>query len=213
MTNTIVLFITLIVGFLSILGLFFNYKKKKAEDINAKIIFTKGVLIVIIFVIMLNVINPLYNYIFPGATYYNSGNIWLRKGDKDRALVDFSNAIQLNPNYAEAYYTRGIVYSHMGIYQKAIEDLNKAIALKQKYAEAYNNRGAAYINLGQYQQAIEDLNKAIALKQEYADAYNNRGAAYLLQGNTEIGCPNVQKACELGSCNALKVANDKGYCL
>ena len=179
MTNTIVLFITLIVGFLSILGLFFNYKKKKAEDINAKIIFTKGVLIVIIFVIMLNVINPLYNYIFPGATYYNSGNIWLRKGDKDRALVDFSNAIQLNPNYAEAYYTRGIVYSHMGIYQKAIEDLNKAIALKQ----------------------------------EYADAYNNRGAAYLLQGNTEIGCPNVQKACELGSCNALKVANDKGYCL
>jgi tetratricopeptide (TPR) repeat protein len=96
--------------------------------------------------------------------------------------------------------------------KKAIEYLNNAIKLQPDYANAYIVRGFAYDNLYQYQRAIEDFNKAIRLKPDLAVAYNNRGAAYLLQGKNNLGCSDVQKACGLGACNALKRAKREGYC-
>ena len=69
-----------------------------------------------------------------------------------------------------------------------------------------------YTILGQYQRAIEDYNEAIRIKPDYADAYYNRGVAYLLQGNKELGCPDAQKACELGNCKILEMAKSKGDC-
>jgi tetratricopeptide (TPR) repeat protein len=84
--------------------------------------------------------------------------------------------------------------------------------LKPNYADAYINRGVANIKLAQYQQAIEDFNKVVKLKPAYADVYNKRGATYLLQGNKELGCPDVQKACELGNCKTLELVKGKGLC-
>ena len=43
------------------------------------------------------------------------------KGDFDRAIADFSEAIRFDPKYAEAYYLRGVVYGNKG-------DLDRAIA-------------------------------------------------------------------------------------
>jgi len=127
--NTIVLFITLIIAFLSILSLFLNYQKKKVEEINAKTIFTKGVLIVSIFLITLNAVNPLYSYFFPAEAYNYRVNIRLRKGDKDKALADFNKAIQLNPNYAEAYYNRSVVYLNQGSNNLGCPDAQKSCEL------------------------------------------------------------------------------------
>jgi Flp pilus assembly protein TadD len=36
------------------------------------------------------------------------------KGDMDKAIADFSGAIMLNPNYAEAYTSRGLAYAYRG---------------------------------------------------------------------------------------------------
>ena len=64
----------------------------------------------------------------------------------------------------------------------------------------------------QYQLAIEDFNKAIDLQQNHTGAYFNRGSTYLFQGNNELGCPDAQKACELGNCRLLEMAKGKGVC-
>ena len=45
------------------------------------------------------------------------------KGDYDRAIADFDQAIQLKPDYADAYYNRGIAYHDKGDYDRAIADL------------------------------------------------------------------------------------------
>jgi protein O-mannosyl-transferase len=124
----------------------------------------------------------------------------------------YSTTIDLNPTCWMAYNNRGNVYNKLGQYQYAIEDYNQAIRLKRDYAEIYSNRGNAYAKFGQYQRAIEDYNEAIRLKSNFVYAYNNRGVAYLCQGNQKLGCPDVQKACELGNCKALEVAKEKGIC-
>jgi len=98
-------------------------------------------------------------------------------GDKQGAIADYNQAINIKPDYADAYYNRGIAKKNLGDYQGAIADYNQAIKIKPDYADAYNNRGLAKYELGDYQGEIADYNQAINIKPDYADAYYNRGLA------------------------------------
>jgi tetratricopeptide (TPR) repeat protein len=64
----------------------------------------------------------------------------------------------------------------------------------------------------EYEKAIKDFTEAIRLKPDYAAAYGNRGAIYFTQGDSNLGCLNVKKACDLGKCKWLKLAQGKGLC-
>ena len=66
------------------------------------------------------------------------------KGEYDRAIADYTEAIRIKPDYAEAYRNRGVAYAEKGEYDRAIADYTEAIRLKPDYAEAYYNRGIAY---------------------------------------------------------------------
>jgi len=105
---------------------------------------------------------------------YDNG---LRSGPP-RALISFTQAIRLNPNYAEAYFGRGKIQIELGKPEKAINDLTQAIQLKPDYAEAYFYRAKAYYQLGQKLQAVEDLTQAIRISPTYAEAYYQRGLIY-----------------------------------
>ena len=54
------------------------------------------------------------------------------KGDYDRAIADYDEAIRLDPRYAVAYYNRGVAYCDKGDYDRAIADYNEAIRLDPK---------------------------------------------------------------------------------
>ena len=84
--------------------------------------------------------------------YYNRGTVLGKKGEYDKAIEDFTNAIKLKPDYAEAYNNRGNAWSEKGEYDKAIEDYTKAIALKPDFHEAYFNRGNAWSEQGRTRQ-------------------------------------------------------------
>ena len=58
-----------------------------------------------------------------GAAYGN-------KGEYDRAISDFTEAIRLDPKLASAYYNRGIAYENKGEHDKAIADYTEAIRLE-----------------------------------------------------------------------------------
>lgn len=133
--------------------------------------------------------------------------------DPEKAIEYLNSAIKLKPDLAEAYNNRGNAYCNLSQQQRAIEDYNEAIRLNPDYAHAFGNRGVAYSDLKQYQRAIEDFNEAIRLKPDYANAYLNRGNVYLIQNNKELGCKDLQKACELGICSELEKAKSRKQCL
>ena len=60
----------------------------------------------------------------------------LHKGDSDLAVVCFTEAIRLMPDYVEAYYNRGIAYDDKGDREKAIADYDEAIRLQPDDADA-----------------------------------------------------------------------------
>jgi len=105
--------------------------------------------------------------------------------DNDKAIIDYDEAIKLNPNNADAYKYRGIAYFIKGDYDQAIADFTKIIQLKSSdntaYINrniAYYNRGITYINKGRNDLAIKDFNIIIEYNQNDIDTLYNRGVAY-----------------------------------
>jgi tetratricopeptide (TPR) repeat protein len=115
---------------------------------------------------------------YSANVYHARGYFYTARGQYQRAIENYSEAIRIKPDYAQAYYNRGVTYAAIGQHQHAVEDYDKAIRIRPNSAADYTSRGMVYNNLGQYQRAIEDYNKAIYLKPFYALTYNNRGNVY-----------------------------------
>ena len=62
--------------------------------------------------------------------YSERGTAYDDKGDRDRAIADYSNAIQIKPDYDIAYYNRGNAYRDQGDLDRAIADYSEAIRIK-----------------------------------------------------------------------------------
>ena len=102
------------------------------------------------------------------------------------AIVQFGEAIRLDPQDAEAY--KGRAFANMSLnrqFEQVIQDLDEAIRLDPQDGEAYRNRGFAYNTLRQPERAIEDYEEAIRLDPGDAEAYRNRGIAYQILGQLE----------------------------
>ena len=141
--------------------------------------------------------------------YFNMGYASDEKGDYDKAIEYYSEAIKLDPDESVTYNNRGKGYNEIGKYDKAIKDLNKAIELDVKYSYSYNNRGIAYYGRGEYDKAIEDYDKAIELDSVYIRAYRNRGLAYDKKGKYDKAIEDYKKAIELNPEDDVAY-NDRG---
>ena len=130
-------------------------------------------------------------------SFLSNGLDKANQGDYEKAIEDYTRAIELQPDYFFAYYNRGLAYFKLRNNQSAIADYTKAIGIKSNNANAYFNRGLAYFKLGNNQSAIADYTKAIKLNDKYAYAYNNRGLAYFKLGNNQSAIADYTKAIEI----------------
>lgn len=89
----------------------------------------------------------------------------VQKKDYQGAINDYTQAIKINPQYAEAYYNRGNARLELKDYQEAINDFNQAININPKYIYAYSSRGTARSALGDIQGATNDMLQAQELFQ------------------------------------------------
>ena len=100
------------------------------------------------------------------------------KGECDKSIADFTEAVRLNPQSASAYFDRGRAWYFKQEFDKAIADYSEAIRLDPREAKAYHNRGYTWNSKQEYDKAIADYNEAIRLDPKEAKAYGNRGNAW-----------------------------------
>jgi serine/threonine protein kinase len=129
--------------------------------------------------------------------YFNKGRDCAQKKDYNCAISNYSKAIELNPDYANAYGYRGSSYYYSRNYNQSIKDLDKAIELNPNYAEAYSFRGQSYFMKKNYNQAISDYDKAIELKPNDVFLYDSRGICYMRKLDDNRAMADFKKALEI----------------
>jgi tetratricopeptide (TPR) repeat protein len=111
-------------------------------------------------------------------SFFRRGTDYIDKQQYDQAIDAFTQAIRLDPKYADAYKDRGGTYYRKGEHDRAIQDYSQALKLSPNDAEVYNKRGLAYYHKGEYDRAVQDYAQVLRLNPNDPAAYNNRGLAY-----------------------------------
>ena len=151
------------------LTLISNSNKPNSKPIRGLLMWVGGGLAVVV----LGLGVTLWNY--RPQLLVHSGSQDAKSGNYQEAEQKFTQAIELNPNLAEAYLKRGAVRSRSGNYPGAEADATKALEINPNSSEAYAIRGDIRLLLKKHSQALDDFNKAINLNPSYAEAYISRG--------------------------------------
>jgi len=126
------------------------------------------------------------------------GNFYFESKDYEKAIEQYKEVLEKEPENANALFNRGRAYEEKGYHDKAIEDYDIYLEkINPSEAAAYNNRGLAYDELKQHERAIDDYNKAIELDPNNGTAYSNRGLAYGGLKQHERAIDDYNKAIEL----------------
>jgi len=87
------------------------------------------------------------------VAYYNKGNIFYQQREFNDAINNYKEALNINPNYAEAWYNKGNALMNLSTnnesnYYEAIDAFEKAIVngcnQSAWCADAWKNKGIAY---------------------------------------------------------------------
>lgn len=98
--------------------------------------------------------------------YFDKGYQESEKGDYQKAIESYSNAISIDRNYRQAYENRGWVKYRMEKYISALDDFNAALDMGVNKS-TYYQRGLVKIKLGSLEGAIKDFDKALEIDPEY----------------------------------------------
>src|ERR1700730_6090455 len=129
------------------------------------------------------------------TAFNNRGFAYKLKGDYDRALQDYDQAIRLNHDNANAYNNRGIIYKIKGEYDRAIEEYSQAIWLSNNdYPAAFFNRAKAYFAKGQYDRALADFDVVLRFNPKNPDGLYGRGLAKIKSGKIAEGTADIAVA-------------------
>jgi tetratricopeptide (TPR) repeat protein len=108
------------------------------------------------------------------VAHFEAGVAAFDEWELEDAIDEFSQAIESDPNFAQAFFRRGVVYREKGQLEAAEADLGQAIDLQPDLAEAYYERGYLYLDLARGEEAMRDFTAAIELQPDYAKAYCKR---------------------------------------
>ena len=77
-----------------------------------------------------------------------------------KAISIFTDAIELDPTWAEAWNKRATVFYMVGEFQKSQNDIDKVLVLEQRHFGALAGQGLVNIQLKNYEKAIKSYEKA-----------------------------------------------------
>lgn len=110
----------------------------------------------------------------PSKKLFELGNLFAKKQDWQQAIFYYQQAIEIEPNMANAYINLGKVYGHTGKSLQGAEKIYQGYSLQPALVspEEHCKLGDFFVNHGKIQLAMSCYRRAIQLKSDFTEAYN-----------------------------------------
>mmetsp|Transcript_17559 Transcript_17559/g.34296 ORF Transcript_17559/g.34296 Transcript_17559/m.34296 type:complete len:493 (-) Transcript_17559:238-1716(-) len=102
--------------------------------------------------------------------FKTEGNDYFKKNLFARAIIAYSQAIDINPKNAIYFSNRAFCHIKMENFGLAIEDATNGIKADKTYIKSYYRRGAAQLGLARYKEALKNFQQVLKIKPKDADA-------------------------------------------
>ncbi len=143
-------------------------------------------------------------------SFVRAGNEFFRAGDTDNAIEEYTNALELNPNNAEAHRRLGfLLYNTKGMYKQGMEHYYSAMRIDPNDPRTHYDLGMALLHQRKFDQAVRYLTEALrrtpqGIDKQYnlVDMNRNLGQAMLYNGDTKGAALYLSAAVNLDPNNA-----------
>jgi tetratricopeptide (TPR) repeat protein len=123
---------------------------------------------------------------------------FLRAGQYEKAIPEYTEAIRFVPDEYFLYHNRGLCYLQLKNDEAALQDFLRAIERKRDDIEAYIKITFIYANRGAYDEALNSITTAITLKPDNAEAIYHRAKIYERKGMNIEALQDARQACDMG---------------
>ncbi len=126
--------------------------------------------------------------------HFQYGCDYQSKGEIKKAILEFEQAIKIEPDYVEAIVNLGIAYGQQGQYDKAEIYLKLAIEKDPNDFRAYDNLSYLYFSQEEYNKSLEACRRAIQIDPNYAPTRCRLGRNLLILGSMEDSSSKIAEA-------------------
>ena len=103
--------------------------------------------------------------------YLESGKRYADEGKTKEAAIQFSNALKVDRNFAEAHYQLSKAYLKQGAVMPAFQELRRTVDLQPNNMPARIDLGNMYLSGHLPDKAAEQANAVLAIDSNNADAF------------------------------------------
>ena len=116
---------------------------------------------------------------FVAFAYSTRAEVYLSLEDTAKAILDYTEAVRLQPEDRSFYMKRADLYFYRADYDLADRDYRKMIALDQGDVVGYMGLGRNLKEQGRHEEAIKQFNQVVRLSPDYSSGYAFRAESYL----------------------------------
>ncbi|MDP7146134.1 MAG: TIR domain-containing protein [Pseudomonadales bacterium] len=132
-------------------------------------------------------------------SYLALGMLYDVSGQYEKARIEYSKTLELDPANADALTGLGYVLSMLDQHGEAEKILQGAISIQRGYWKTYNSLGVYYFQQGSFQKAKENFFQVTYLAPSNVTAWANLGTARYFLGEYDQALTAWQRANELHS--------------
>ena len=133
----------------------------------------------------------------PAGAAYNRGVAAAAVGDAEQALRCFRQALDIQPEFAEARNNLGLILLSRGRLDEAARAFERALASRPDYATALYNLAGVHLHRGELPQAAACYQRLLARSPDDAGAQHGLGKAWLRLGRLDEAAAALQRALTL----------------
>jgi tetratricopeptide (TPR) repeat protein len=138
-------------------------------------------------------------------SFVRAANEFFKAGDTDNAIQEYKNALELNPNNAEAHIKLGFLfYNVKGMHKEGMAHFHKAIKLNPADPRIHHDLGMALLHQRKFDEAVKHLSEALrrmpdGLDKQYnaVNMHHSLGQALFYTGKSKQALVHFSEAVRL----------------